>query len=96
MFTDEVEKYHYVSLPTIKPRRDPLPILPSLETLKNTPQAQLARHDRYRHAISSETPASQMIELEPLPIGDSNDIVYCNYNDEFSLFIDQMINDPSA
>ena len=52
--------------------------------------------DRYRHAVSSQTPASQMIEPESLPIGDSNDIVYCNYDDEFSLFIDQMINDPSA
>mmetsp|Transcript_3574 Transcript_3574/g.6534 ORF Transcript_3574/g.6534 Transcript_3574/m.6534 type:complete len:259 (+) Transcript_3574:96-872(+) len=98
MFTGEVEKYHYVSLPTIKPTRAPLPILPSLETLKNTPQAPLARRDRYRHAVSNETaePASQMIELEPLPIGDSSDIVYYNYDDEFSLFIDQMINDPSA
>mmetsp|Transcript_28957 Transcript_28957/g.53464 ORF Transcript_28957/g.53464 Transcript_28957/m.53464 type:complete len:261 (+) Transcript_28957:96-878(+) len=99
MFTDEVEKYHYVSHPTIKPTRAPLPILPSLETLTNTPQAPqapLVRRDRYRHAISSQTPASQMIELEPLPIGDSNDIVYCHCDDEFSLFIDQMINDPSA
>ena len=42
--------------------------------------------DRYRHAVSSQTPASQMIEPESLPIGDSNDIVYCNYDDEFSLF----------
>ena len=96
MFTDEGKKHHYVTPPTIKPIRVSLPTLPSLKKIPSTPQA-IARRDRYhyRHSVSNETaePASQMVE--PF-IGDSNGIVHYNYVDEFSLFIDQMINDPSA
>jgi len=102
--SDEEEEQLHVVTPSINQSRR-VSLVPSLP-LPNVSSAPafrlerrpLARRYRYCKPVCNETaePAHRIIEPLPLPFPGSKNLIPDDNDDEFSIFIDRMISDPSA